>query len=128
MIQKQHNIYFFFETFDHFKYFIYLCTIACFPLGARTGDLIYEKDVFERLSLWNQNLANSITHKQADDNRDVCVVRIIYTVYIYSYWRGLTALSILCGLGNAKALVPRMGRRTAPTPFLYTKKNRKKRN
>ena len=40
-----------------------------------------------------------------------------------TYWRGLFALSILCGLGNAKACSPRMGTRTAPTPFLYIKEN-----
>jgi len=29
----------------------YLCGIACKPLGVKAGGLIYEKDVFERLSL-----------------------------------------------------------------------------
>ena len=48
----------------------------------------------------------------------------LYTLLIYSsFWRGLTALSILCGLGNARAYDSRMGRRAVPTPFLCTKEN-----
>ena len=63
-----------------------------------------------RLSLWTTNFANS-TSQQTDDNRSVCVVRIVYTIYIILYRRGLSALSILCEGGNAKACSPRMGRR-----------------
>ena len=37
----------------------------------------------------------------------------LYTLFLYSsFWRGLTALSILCDLGNARAYDPRMGRET----------------
>jgi hypothetical protein len=44
-------------------------------------------------------------------------------LYIYnysSYWRGLTALSILCGLGNAKACVSRMGKETDTYAFFVS--------
>lgn len=34
----------------------------------------------------------------------------IYLIIYSSFWRGLTALSILCGLGNARACDSRMGR------------------
>jgi len=39
------------QKFGTFISFFYLCTIACMSLGAKAGGLIYEKDVFERLSL-----------------------------------------------------------------------------
>ena len=36
----------------------------------------------------------------------------VYIPLLYiTYWRGLTALSILCDLGNAKVCVSRMGER-----------------
>ena len=39
------------EMFGSFGNNSYLCGIACKPLGVKAGGLIYEKDVFERLSL-----------------------------------------------------------------------------
>ena len=42
---------------------------------------------------------------------------------IYSYWRGLTALFILCRLGNAKAFGSRIGRRSKHLHlFVYLRK------
>ena len=68
-------------------------------------------------------LRNSVTSQQADDN-EASRGAYLYTIIIYSsFWRGLTALSILCDVGNAKACESRMGRRTALTPFLCIKEN-----
>ncbi len=42
----------------------------------------------------------------------------LYTFDLYSpYWRGLTALSILCDVGNAKAFGSRMGKETDSYAF-----------
>lgn len=45
----------------------------------------------------------------------------LYIYMLYSpYWRGLTALSILSGIGQWEGLVSRrIGREQAPAPFLY---------
>ena len=44
----------------------------------------------------------------------------LYTLIIYSsFWRGLTALSILCDVGNAKAFGSRMDRRADTYAFFY---------
>ena len=85
-----------------------------------TGDLIYEKDVFERLSLCIKNLASSEHH-----NRQMTTRRLrgafLYTIVLYSsYWRGLTALSILCDVGNARAFDARMGRETDTYAFFVS--------
>ena len=82
------------------------------------GGLIYEKDVFGRLSLWVVNFANSNHHnRQMTTKRHV---ERIYTFYYSSFWRGLTALSILCDEGNAKAYYPRMGKRTDTYAFFVS--------
>ena len=74
----------------------------------------------------SQELRKLLTSQQADDNETSAWSVSIYLSLIYSsFWRGLTALSILCDVGNAKAFGSRMGRRTAPTPFLYTKENKR---
>ena len=123
-IQKKPNIlYFFRKKFFHFDFSSYLCTIAWLAQSWAAGGLIYEKDVFGRLSLCITNFANSQSHSRQMTTRRLRGA-YLYTFNIYSsFWRGLTALSILCGKGNAKACYARMGRRTAPTPFLYTKEN-----
>ena len=88
------------------------------------GGLIYEKDVFERLSLWVVNFANSNHH-----SRQMTTRRLRSTfLYIKLYspcWRGLTALSILCDEGNAKAYYPRMGRETDTYAFFVYQKELK---
>ena len=83
----------------------------------KAGGLIYEKDVFGRLSLWFVNLASSNLY-----NRQMTTMRHVERIYIpkllySSFWRGLTALSILCREGNARAYEPRMGRRTGTYAF-----------
>ena len=80
------------------------------------GGLIYEKDVFERLSLWTTNFANS-TFTAGRWQRDVYVVRPYIPYYIVRTGVGWWALSILCEGGNAKACSPRMGRRTDTYAF-----------
>ena len=81
------------------------------------GGLIYEKDVFERLSLWLTNFANPLNH-----NRQMTTERLrgafLYTLeYIVRAGVGWWALSILCDWGNAKACESRMGRRTDTYAF-----------
>jgi len=99
------------ESFCGSGIFSYLCTVALLAHLWAVGGLMYEKDVFERLSLWFKNFANS-TSQPIDDNRSVCVVRsIFFLLRNGSCWRGLTALSILCEVGNAKAFESRVGGR-----------------
>ena len=48
----------------------------------------------------------------------------LYTLFIYSsFWRGLTALSILCGVGNARAFDTRVGEIRLLRLFLYIRAN-----
>ena len=56
------------------------------------GGLIYEKDVFERLSLWNTNLASSEIPQQADDNETSTWYVSIYLILYSPYWRGLMSV------------------------------------
>ena len=59
----------------------------------------------------SQELRKLLTSQQADDNETSAWSVSIYLSLIYSsFWRGLTALSILCDVGNAKAFGSRMGR------------------
>ena len=46
----------------------------------------------------------------------------IYLLYI-TYWRGLTALSVLCDVGNAKASVPRRAEETDTCAFFVSLRN-----
>ena len=51
----------------------------------------------------------------------------LLSLFDYTYWRGLTALSILSGIGQCEGLVSRrIGREQAPAPFLYVLKNQNK--
>ena len=110
------------ESFCGSGIFSYLCTVALLAHLWAVGGLMYEKDVFERLSLCTLNFATS-QPQQTDDNRDVCVVRF-YVLFLKIYsscWRGLMSVVYPVWRGNAKAQGTRMGERTAPTPFLYRK-------
>ena len=53
--------FFFFSQylFGYLRKTFYLCSIAQLVQQWAVGGLIYEKDVFERLSLWSTNFANS---------------------------------------------------------------------
>ena len=57
--------------------------------------------------------------QQTDDNQGVYVERIYIPDYS-SFWRGLTALSILCDEGNARAYESRMGRETDTYAFFVS--------
>jgi hypothetical protein len=83
------------------------------------GGLIYEKDVFERLSLWSKNFATSKTYSWQMTTRRLRGA-FLYTLIIYSTcWRGLTALSILCRWAMRRPLDPGWAEKQTPTPFLY---------
>ena len=71
---------------------------------------MYEKDVFERLSLRLVNLANSNHRSRQMTTETSAWCASIFIIY-GSYWRGLIALSILCDEGNARAYEFRMGKR-----------------
>ena len=59
----------------------------------------------------SQELRKLLTSQQADDNEtSAWSVSIYLSIRYSSFWRGLTALSILCDVGNAKAFGSRMGR------------------
>ena len=47
----------------------------------------------------------------------------IYLIIYSSCWRGLTALSILCGWAVRRPLAPGWTKKQTPTPFLYHKLN-----
>ena len=56
--------------------------------------------------------------QQADDNEtSAWSVSIYLSIRYSSFWRGLTALSILCDVGNAKAFGSRMGKETDSYAF-----------
>ena len=96
-----------------------LCSL---PLG-QAGGHIYEKGVFERLSLCILNFATS-QPQQTDDNRSVYVVRLfvcLFQVYLYSCWRGLASVVYPVWRGNAKAQDARMGKEADTYAiFVYT--------
>ena len=107
-----------------FRILSYLCTIAWLVHSWAAGGLIYEKDVFERLSLWTMNLANSYHRSRQMTTRRLRGTFLYTPILIYSScWRGLTALSILCGGGNARAYSPRMDRRTGTHAFFVYQGN-----
>ena len=55
--------------------------------------------------------------QQADDNEASTWCVSIYLILYSPCWRGLTALSILCRLGNAKACALGMGKETDTYAF-----------
>ena len=61
--------------------------------------------------------SQTLTSQQADDNETSTLSVSIYLILYSSFWRRLTALSILCEVGNAKAFGARMGRRTGTYAF-----------
>ena len=58
----------------------------------------YCEDAFFISDVVYHELRNLVHSQPTDDNRNVCVVRSYTYIprYSYAYWRGLTALSILC--------------------------------
>ena len=83
-----------------------------------------KKDVFERLSLWLVNLANSNHHSRqmtAEASRGT----FLYTLLYSPCWRGQTGLSILCDEGNARAYESRMDIETDTYAFFVSINNMK---
>ena len=63
----------------------------------------------------------SVNSQQADDNRNVYVVR--FYIHLFDIVRtgvGYWALSILCGVGNARAFDTRMGREADTYAFFVS--------
>jgi len=89
------------------------------------GGLIYEKDVFERLSLWNTNLASSKTHSRqmATGTSTWCVSIYILNIWFVLAWANCVVYPVW--VRRCESLCSQDGQRTAPTPFLYTKENYK---
>ena len=58
--------------------------------------------------------------QQADDNETSAWSVSIYLLQYSSFWRGLTALSILCDEGNAKAYDLRVGKETDTYAFFIS--------
>ena len=91
------------------------------PKRGIASGLIYEKDVFERLSLCIKNLANSEHHNRQMTTETSAFGTYLYIFILYSpCWRGLSALSILCDVGNARAFDARMGRETDTYAFFVS--------
>ena len=82
-------LHFFAIFLARFIFLSYLCTIAhlfCMRISMSesskvTSDHICKKDVFERLSLWNTNLASSETHSRQMTTRRLRGT--LYTLFIY---------------------------------------------
>ena len=86
------------------------------PYG-EAGGLVHSKRRFRTSVFVNQELRNFQTHSR-QMTTEASRGTFLYTLLLYSsYWRGLTALSILCELGNAKAFGSRMDRRTDTYAF-----------
>ena len=69
------------------------------------------------------NLANSLLSRQADGNETLRGYVSIYLIIYSTCWRGLTALSILCDEGNARAYESRMDTRTDTCAFFVYLRN-----
>lgn len=112
---------FFLYLFGSFRKSPYLCTVARLAHEWAAGVTLIDEDVFRRLSLWLKNFANS-NLTTGRWQRKCLRGTIIYLILIVSisYWRGLSALSILCEVGNAKAFESRMGRRTNTYAFFHS--------
>ena len=116
-----HFIYYFSSYFlGNNKNIHYICTVVIEVLLGQWAILSYKKDVFERLSLWTTNFANSSNSHNRQMTTEASRGAFLYTILYSPYWRGLSALSILCGKGNAKACSPRMGKETDTYAFFVS--------
>ena len=90
------------------------------PKSGFVGDLIYEKDVFERLSLWTTNFANSsISHYRQMTTRRLRLVRFYILNYIVRAGVGYLRCLSCVGRAMRRPVVPGWAKKQTPTPFLY---------
>ena len=126
-LAKVWNFHFYFLYLQHRSY---LSTASGLwpsdPKRGLAGGLIYEKDVFERLSLCITNFANSSIPQQTDGNETSTFGTFLYT-YIYIVRAGVGYLRCLSCVGRAmrRPVMPGWAKKQTPTPFLYHKLNRK---
>ena len=131
LVNKWENIIFLLFSLNFKYYFIYLQHRLLALMGESGGLIIWERRFRARTaSSLARARASVVVHQesrkfkkpqQTDDNEASAWYVSIYHNLYSPYWRGLTALSILCGLGNARAFDARMGKKQTPTPFLYLK-------
>ena len=110
-----------------FGNYSYLCGIALVHLvPAQLMPLGGERSYFMRKTFSNvcrcvSRISQIPNPQQTDDNETSTWSVSIYLNLIYSsFWRGLSALSILCGLGDARAFDTRMDRRTDTYAFFVS--------
>ena len=86
-VKTEKNIVFFFA----FHFFSLPLHHRLLALSWAAGGHVYEKDVFERLLLCITNLANPYTHSRQMAT-ETSAWYVIYVIYVYTYWRGLTGV------------------------------------
>ena len=86
------------------------------------------------LILWERRFRTSVVVNResrkflatADRWQRASTLSVSIYLFIYSsFWRGLTALSILCGKAMREPTIPGWAKKQTPTPFLYHKLNLK---
>ena len=89
------------------------------PPRVAAGGLILLKRRFQTSVVVSCELRKLNRHNRQMTTKHLRKCVYIYIV-IYTYWRGLTALSILCDGGNAKAYSSRMGIETDTCAFFVS--------
>ena len=75
------------------------------------------RKTFSNVCRCEPRTSQTLTPQQTDDNEASTLCVSIHLILYSSYWRGLSALSILCGVGNAKAFGSRIGKETDTYAF-----------
>ena len=105
---------------DSIKCCIFAASLVS-PMG-RSGRSYFMRKTFSNVCRCGLRTSQTRQHPHS---RQMTTKRLrgtfLYTIIIYSScWRGLTALSILCGKGNAKARYARMGKETDTHAFFVS--------
>ena len=83
--------------------------------------VLYMRKTFSNVCRCEQRTSQIPKPQQTDDN-EASRGAYLYTLNTYSsFWRGLTALSILCGEAMRRPVVPGWAEKQTPTPFLCMK-------
>ena len=112
-------------TFFHL-FFVCSTNIATFApslVSSATGQraVLYMRKTFSNVCRCEQRTSQTLNHnRQMTTETSAWCVSICLIIYS-SCWRGLTALSILCGWAVRRPLAPGWTKKQTPTPFLYHK-------
>ena len=102
-----------------FPDYSYLCTIACKPLGGERA-VLYMRKTFSDVCRCGPRTSQLPNLQQADGNGASTWCVSIYLFIYSSYWRGLTALSILCRWAMRRPLDPGWAEETGTCAFFVS--------